>query len=108
MADLPELGTLSRRQIAALVGVACFSQKSGKWVGKSFCSGGRAAVRAALYMATLTGVRFNPVLRDFYQRLTKQGKVHKVAMVACMRKLLCILNAMVRNKKKWSLPLQKA
>lgn len=108
VADLPELGTLGRRQISALVGVACFTQRSGKWAGKSFCSGGRAAVRAALYMASLTGTRFNPVLKEFYQRLTAQGKPHKVAMVACMRKLLCILNAMVRDKKKWDLQLQTA
>jgi transposase len=106
--ELPELGTLGRRQISALVGVACFTQKSGKWQGKSFCRGGRAAVRGALYMAALTGVRFNPVLKEFYQRLTAQGKPHKVAMVACMRKLLCILNAMVRDQKNWECTLQIA
>jgi len=106
--DLPELGTLKRRQISALVGVACITRQSGKWQGKSFCTGGRAAVRSALYMAALTGVRFNPVLKEFYQRLTVQGKPHKVAMVACMRKLLCILNAMVRDKKSWNLHLQNA
>jgi transposase len=108
VAELPELGTLDRRQISALVGVACFTHQSGKWAGKSFCSGGRASVRAVLYMAALTGTRFNPVVKEFYQRLTAQGKPHKVAMVACMRKLLCILNAMVRNKKKWDLQLQTA
>lgn len=108
VAELPELGTLKRRQIAALVGVACFTQRSGKWVGKSFCTGGRGAVRAALYMASLTGIRFNPVLQEFYQRLMAQGKPHKVAMVACMRKLLCMLNAMARSKEKWNLQLQNA
>lgn len=108
VAELPELGTLKRRQITALVGVACFTQQSGKWEGKSFCTGGRAAVRAALYMAALTGVRFNPVLSEFYQRLITHGKPHKVAMVACMRKLLCILNAMVRDTKTWDLQLQIA
>jgi len=102
VADLPELGTLKRRQITALVGVVPFTRQSGKWKGKSFCSGGRAAVRAALYMAALTGIRFNPVLKEFYQRLIARGKPHKVAMVACMRKLLTILNTMVRENKKWN------
>ncbi len=102
VAELPELGTLGRRQIAALTGVAPYQRQSGKWKGKSFCSGGRAAVRSALYMAALTGMRFNPVLKEFYQRLIAGGKAHKVAMVACMRKLLTILNAMVRENKKWN------
>lgn len=102
VAGLPELGALKRRQITALVGVVPFTRQSGTWRGKSFCSGGRAAVRAALYMATLTGIRFNPVLKVFYERLVTKGKPHKVAMVACMRRLLTILNAMVRDNKKWS------
>ena len=102
LADLPELGTLKRRQITALVGVVPYTRQSGTWKGKSFCSGGRAAVRAALYMAVLTGIRFNPVLKEFYQRLIARGKAHKVAMVACMRKLLTILNTMVRENKKWN------
>lgn len=106
--NLPELGTLGRQQITALVGVVPYVRQSGQWRGKSICSGGRANVRAVLYMATLTGIRFNPVLKEFYQRLTGHGKPHKVAMVACMRKLLCILNAMVRDNKKWALPLQTA
>ena len=106
VAGLPELGTLKRRQITALVGVVPYLRQSGKWKGKSFCSGGRAAVRAALYMAALTGIRFNPVVRGFYQRLIAQHKPHKVAMVACMRRLLNILNAMVRDNKKWDHPLQ--
>jgi transposase len=101
VAELPELGTLGRRQIAALTGVAPYQRQSGKWKGKSFCSGGRAAVRSMLYMAALTGTRFNPVLKEFYQRLIACGKAHKVAMVACMRKLLTILNAMARDNKKW-------
>jgi transposase len=101
LADLPELGTLKRRQISALVGVAPFLHQSGKWKGQSFCSGGRAGVRTALYMATLSGLRFNPVIKEFYQRLVGRGKRHKVAMVACMRKLLTMLNAMVRENKKW-------
>lgn len=106
VAQLPELGTLKRRQITALVGVVPFDRRSGKWQGKSFCSGGRAAVRSALYMATLTGTRFNPVLREFYGRLIAQHKPHKVAMVACMRRFLNILNAMVRDNKKWNPLLQ--
>lgn len=108
LAELPELGTLSRRALAALVGLAPFVQRSGKWQGKSFCTGGRAALRAVLYMAALTGKRFNPVLKAFYERLTAQGKPHKVAMVACMRKLLSILNALVRQNKKWDLQPQTA
>jgi transposase len=100
--DLPELGTLGRRQITALVGVAPYVRQSGKWKGKSFCTGGRAAVRAALYMAALTGIRYNPVLKAFYQRLLARGKAHKVAMVACMRKLLTILNTMVKKNEKWN------
>ena len=100
-ADLSELGALSRRQISGLVGVAPFVQQSGKWRGKSYCSGGRAAVRTALYMATLSATRCNPVIRRFYERLIKQGKPFKVAMVACMRKLLTILNAMVRDNTPW-------
>jgi transposase len=106
VAQLPELGTLKRRQITALVGVVPFLRQSGKWKGKSFCSGGRAAVRSALYMAALTGTRYNPVLQEFYQRLIAQNKPHKVAMVACMRRLLNILNAMVRDNKKWDHQLQ--
>jgi transposase len=100
-ADLPELGQLSRRQIGALAGVAPFTHQSGRWHGQSFCSGGRAAVRTALYMATLTATRCNPVIRRFFERLKGQGKPHKVALVACMRKLLVALNAMLRNNKKW-------
>jgi transposase len=102
LADLPELGTLKRRQLSALAGVAPFTHQSGKWRGVSFCSGGRAAVRTALYMAALTGIRCNPVIKEFYQRLTVHGKPHKVAMVACMRKLLVILNVMARDGKLWN------
>jgi transposase len=102
LADLPELGRLKRRQISSLVGVAPFLHQSGKWKGQSFCSGGRAAVRTALYMAVVSGLRFNPVIKEFYQRLTARGKRPKVALVACMRKLLTILNAMVRENKKWN------
>lgn len=101
LADLPELGTLDRRSIAALVGVAPLSRDSGKFRGTRGCWGGRAKVRAALYMPTMSAVRCNPVLRDFYERLLKAGKAPKVALTACMRKLLVILNAMLKHGTKW-------
>jgi transposase len=99
--QLPELGCLNRRQIAALVGVAPFNRDSGTQHGMRSIWGGRTAVRNALYMATLSAIRFNPPIRAFYQRLQKQGKKNKVAFVACMRKLLLILNAMVRDRAPW-------
>ena len=101
LAHLPELGTLSRRQIAALAGVAPFTRQSGKWRGRRFIGGGRPAVRAALYMATLAATRFNPVIAAFYHRLLQAGKVKKVALTACMRKLLTMLNAMMRDRVWW-------
>lgn len=101
IAELPELGTLNRRQIAALVGVAPFNRDSGALKGKRTIWGGRAGVRAVLYMSTLTAVRFNPVIKTFYQRLVEAGKPHKVALTACMRKLLTILNTMVKNNTPW-------
>ena len=101
IAQVPELGKLNRKQIAALIGVAPYSRDSGTMRGKRTVWGGRAAVRSALYMAALVGVRFNPVLRDMYQRLLSAGKLRKVALVACMRKLLVILNAMVRTGSQW-------
>jgi transposase len=104
LAELPELGTLDRRQIAALVGVAPFHRDSGTLRGKRSIWGGRAPVRAALYMATLVATRHNPVLRAFYQRLLRAGKPKKVAVVACMRKLLIILNAMLRHRTPWAYP----
>jgi transposase len=99
--DLPELGTLSRQQIAALVGVAPFNRDSGTLRGHRTIWGGRAHVRATLYMSTLVAVRHNPVLRAFYERLCAAGKAKKVALIACMRKLLTILNAMVKHHKPW-------
>jgi transposase len=101
LAHLPELGTLSRRQIAALAGVAPFTRQSGKWRGRRFIAGGRQAVRAVLYMATLVATRFNPVIAAFYHRLLQAGKVKKVALTACMRKLLTMLNAMMRDRTCW-------
>ena len=102
LAELPELGTLGRKQISALAGLAPFPRDSGTLKGRRTIWGGRASVRSALYMAALVATRFNPVIRDFYKRLTAKGKPSKVALVACMHKLLTILNAMIRNKTPWS------
>lgn len=102
VATLPELGLLSRKQIAALVGVAPLNRDSGTLRGRRTVWGGRAQVRAALYMATLVGIRYNPVIKAFYGRLLAAGKPKKVALVACMRKLLTILNAMVHHETPWS------
>lgn len=101
LAALPELGMIPRRQIGALVGVCPYNHDSGKYRGKRNIWGGRATIRATLYMATLSATRFNPVIKTFYDRLTDAGKVHKVAMTACMRKLLSILNSMMKNNQKW-------
>ena len=98
LAYLPELGTLDRRQIAALVGVAPFNRDSGTMRGRRTVWGGRARVRASLYMGALTASRYNPVIRDFYQRLLAAGKPKKVALTACMRKLLVILNSMLKHR----------
>lgn len=102
LADLPELGTLDRKKIAALVGVAPMNLDSGRKSGRRRIRGGRAPIRAALYMAALSASRFNPVIRDFYLRLLDNGKEKKVALTACMRKLLTMLNAMMRDNKEWS------
>jgi len=100
--DAPEIGKLSSGQIAALIGVAPFNHDSGKHKGKRSIYGGRAHVREALYMPTMTAIRFNPVIKAFYARLINKGKPHKVALIACMRKLLVILNAMVKNDSAWN------
>lgn len=99
--EMPELGKLNRRQISALAGVAPYNHDSGRLKGKRCISGGRATLRTALYMATLVATRHNPVIQKFYQRLLGAGKLKKVALVACMRKLLTILNAMVKSNKPW-------
>lgn len=104
LAELPELGTLSEKQIARLVGVAPINHDSGKHKGKRMIAGGRTSVRCGLYMATLVAIRHNPVIHDFYHRLLFKGKLKKVALVACMRKLLVILNAMIRDNKSWQAP----
>ena len=101
LAYLPELGTLNRRQIAALVGVAPFNRDSGALRGKRTVWGGRARIRAALYMGALLASRFNPVIRDFYQRLLAAGKPKKLALTACMCKLLIILNSMLKHRSSW-------
>ena len=101
LAYLPELGTLDRRQVAALVGVAPFNRDSGILRGKRTVWGGRARIRAALYMGTLVASRRNPVIRDFYQRLLASGKPKKLALTACMRKLLVILNSMLKHRTPW-------
>jgi transposase len=104
IALLPELGTLTRQQIAALVGVSPFNCDSGKSQGKRFVMGGRSSVRSVLFMAALVATRCNPVIRTFYQHLLSQGKVKKLALVACMRKLLVILNAMLKQNQLWQPP----
>jgi transposase len=101
-ASLPELGQISRRKIAALVGVAPYNCDSGTLRGRRHCWGGRVEVRCALYMAAITALRCNPVIRAFYKRLIGAGKAKKVAITACMRKLLTILNAMVRDRTAWT------
>ena len=107
LADLPELGSLNHKQIAALVGVAPLNRDSGKWRGKRIVWGGRASVRCALYMSALTAVRYNPVIKTFYQRLQEAGKPKKVPLTACMRKLLVILNAILKHKTPWQPYLTK-
>jgi len=101
LATLPELGTLSRREISALAGVAPFNRDSGRFHGKRSIYGGRAPARSTLYMAALVGARYNPVLKPFYQRLLRAGKPKKVALTACMRKLLVIINAMLKHGRPW-------
>jgi transposase len=101
LAELPELGRLHRRQIASLVGFAPFTRQSGRWKGKSMIGGGRPAARTALFMAALSATRCNPVLRAFYQHLLAAGKPKMVALIAVARKILTILNAMLRDQKPW-------
>jgi transposase len=101
IAELPELGSLDRRKIASLVGVAPFTRQSGQWRGKAVIGGGRRTVRATLFMATMAAVRHNPVIAAFRHRLIAAGKPKMVALVACMRKLLTILNAIARDKNPW-------
>ena len=108
IAELPELGRLNRREIAALVGVAPMAHDSGSSKGRRRVQGGRFEIRRVLYMATLTATRYNPAIKAFYERLKAAGKLPKVALVACMRKLLTTLNAMVRTGKHWDKSLHDA
>ena len=101
LAEVPELGRLTRRRIASLVGVAPYTRQSGRWKGKSMIAGGRAAARSAVFMAALTASQHNPLLKAFYRRLLAAGKPKMVALIAVARKLLVILNAMIRDKKPW-------
>jgi transposase len=104
LGELPELGTLTHKQIATLAGVAPLARDSGTLRGKRMVWGGRASVRSALYMAALCGRRWNPQLRVFYERLLAAGKPKKVALIACARKLLTIVNAMLRDNQRWAVP----
>lgn len=103
LGELPELGQLTSRQIAALSGLAPFNRDSGQMRGKRRIRGGRAPVRTVLYMAMLCGIQHNPVMKKFYTKLVAQGKHKKVALTACMRKMITILNAMVRDQKEWQM-----
>jgi transposase len=104
LAELPELGRLDRRAVATLVGIAPLNCDSGVWRGRRFVRGGRATVRAAIYMAALVAARHHPVIKAFYNRLLAAGKPKKVALVACMRKLLTILNHLLRAREPWAAP----
>ena len=99
---MPELGQLDRRKLAALVGVAPFNRDSGAWRGHRMISGGRTCLRNALYMAALVATRCNPVIKAAYQRFIARGQPRKVALIACLRRLLTILNAIVRDRQPWS------
>ena len=101
LADLPELGSLTNKQIAALVGVAPFNRDSGRFRGKRRIRGGRASVRTVLFMAMLSSIQHNPIIRSAYRRFLANGKHKKVALTACMRKMVCILNAMLRDQVRW-------
>jgi transposase len=102
LADLPEIGTMNRRQIAALVGVAPLNRDSGKYKGRRAIWGGRARIRSVLYMCVISGICHNPKIKAFYNRLVSSGKKHKVAITACMRKLMIILNTMIKNDTCWN------
>lgn len=108
IAEMPELGTLGRRQIAALAGLAPFVRQSGRWKGKSMVAGGRKTVRTALFMAAIVAGRYNPILKAFRSRLLAAGKPKMVAAIAVARKLLTILNAIVRDRRPWSGTLMDA
>lgn len=108
VAELPEIGKVSNRRISALSGVAPFTQRSGKWKGKEKIQNGRKRLRNKLYMAAFNAVKSNPVFKEQYERLVSRGKPHKVAMVAVMRKLICVCNSMVKNQTTWNPSLAEA
>ena len=108
LACLPEIGKLTDKQIGALVGVVPFARQSGRWQGEAHIRGGRSEVRTVLYMATLSAIRCNPTIKTFYQHLLAKGKKKKVALTACMHKLLTILNAIVRHQEEWRTPQTSA
>lgn len=108
IAELPELGTLNRKQIAALAGLAPYTRQSGKWRGKSFISGGRTSVRKVLFMGAMVAMQYNPVLKVFHQRLIAAGKARKAAIIAVARKLLTMLNAIARDRCPWKGTIQAA
>ena len=101
ISEIPELGSLDRRSVASLAGLAPFTRQSGQWKGKSMIAAGRAPVRAALFIAVMVASRFNPTIKAFHQRLRDAGKPKMVALIACARKLLTILNAILRDQKPW-------
>jgi transposase len=101
LAEMPELGSLDRKTVASLAGLAPYTRRSGRWIGKSMIGGGRKTVRSALFIAALVACRYNPVLKAFYERLLKAGKSKVLAITAVTRKLLTILNAILRDKKPW-------
>ncbi|WP_244670354.1 transposase, partial [Rhodoplanes elegans] len=101
LAELPELGQLGRREVAALAGLAPFTRQSGQWRGRSFIGGGRTVVRSVLFVGAMVAVRHNPVLKLFFTRLVSAGKPKMVALIAVARKLLTILNAMLRDNRPW-------
>ncbi|MEM6901200.1 MAG: transposase, partial [Pseudomonadota bacterium] len=103
LGELPELGHLNHRQIAALTGLAPFNRDSGAFRGKRRIRGGRAPIRTMLYMAMLSAIQHNPIMKAFYEKLVAQGKHKKVAITACMRKMMIILNAMIRDQKEWQM-----
>ena len=105
IAELPELGRLNRKQIAALAGLAPFTRQSGQWKGRSFIGGGRVSVRTALFMGAMVGKKYNPVLKAFFERLVVAGKPKMVALIAVARKLLTILNAILRDRQPWRQPV---
>jgi transposase len=101
IAELPELGQLGRKRIAALAGLAPFARQSGQWRGRSFIGGGRPSVRTALFMGAMVAKRHNPILKAFFDRLVRAGKPKMVALIAVARKLLTILNALLRDRRPW-------